>query len=438
MKITQEYILSISPDAPSTKNANKIFSKTKWEVKKSDRAVWSEIYGSGKKPYLTQIDVGDIAFKCSCPSRKFPCKHGLALGLYLAQNGSENLLEEDEPLWVKEWIDKRATKAEKKASTPVKVKSKESIEKLENRRWNQAKIDIEFLELWLQDTIKLGILDLPNREYEYWEDLKKRMVDLKISGFNAFFSQFQTMAYEKDWEQKVLVLLTQIHQLVASVKNHESLDETLKKELAMLLGWSVNKKELLANEKSEMVDDVWMVTKVLVEEQDRLTIRKVYLYGTTSNRWAFILEFAHGNSYFEEHYLEGSLMQAKLVFYEGLFNQRAFLKIKGAKEVSDFKALSPFSNLQEAHNSFKEALISFPWIFDYPLFVSGCNVVHKDKKFYIVDRTDSLMELKSMNLDGYYNFLIQSKGEFVDMFFLQSQEQTKLLGFFNHNEVISL
>ena len=45
MKITEDYINDISPDAPSTKNANKILSKTKWLVKKSDRAIWSEIYG---------------------------------------------------------------------------------------------------------------------------------------------------------------------------------------------------------------------------------------------------------------------------------------------------------------------------------------------------------------------------------------------------------
>ena len=438
MEITQEYILSISPDAPSTKNANKIFSKTKWEVKKSDRAIWSEIYGSGKKPYLTQLDTQDIAFKCSCPSRKFPCKHGLALGLYVAQNGLDNIAQEAEPLWVQEWIDKRTTKAKVKASKPIKVKSKESIKKLDDKRWSSAEKDVESVELWLQDSVKLGILDFPNREHAYWEDLKKRMVDLKISGFNTFFSQLQTMTYSNNWEQKVLLILSNMHQLVASIKHHESLDEPFKKELAMLLGWSVNQKELLASEQSEVVDDVWMVTKVILEEQERLTIRKVYLYGTESNRWAFILEFAHGNSYFEEHYLEGSLVQAKLVFYDGLFKQRAFLKIKGAKEESDFKSLKPLSSLQEAHINFKEALISFPWRFDYPLFVSACTVVEKDKKFYLVDREDSLIELKEMVSADYYNFLIQSKGEFVDMFFLQSQEQIKLLGFFNNNEVISL
>jgi len=438
MEITQEYILSISPDAPSTKNANKIFSKTNWKVKKSDRAVWSEIYGSGKKPYLTQIDTQEIAFKCSCPSRKFPCKHGLALGLYVAQNGLENLSQEEEPLWVKEWLDKRIEKAVKRASKPVKVKSVERIKKLEDRRWSSAKKDVESLELWLQDALKLGILDFPNREHGYWEALKKRMVDLKISGFNVFFSQLQSMEYGENWELKVVDILSQIHQLVASVKHYDSLDEPFKKELAMLLGWSVNRKELLADEQSEVVDDVWIVTKVLLEEQERLTVRKVYLYGTESNRWAFILEFAHGNSYFEEHYLEGSLVQAKLVFYDGLFKQRAVLKIKGAKEESDFKALRPFATLQEAHNAFKEALILFPWIFDYPLFVSACNVVEKDKKFYLVDREDSFIELKGMGRSAYYNFLIQSSGAFVDMFLLQNQEQTRVLGFFNHHEVISL
>ena len=438
MDITQEYILSISPDASSTKNANKIFSKTTWEVKRSERAVWSEIYGSGKKPYLVQIDTQEIAFKCSCPSRKFPCKHGLALGLYLAENSADTLSQEEEPLWVKEWIDKRTSKAKTKASKPLKIKSEVSIKKTEEKKWSNAKEDVLLVELWLHDVIKLGILDFPNKEADYWEDLKKRMVDIKLSGFNGFFSQLQNLDYSQTWEQKVLKLLAQIHQLVVCVKHHETLENDFKKELAMLLGWTPTKKELLSNEKNELIDDVWMVINVTLKQEESLNIRKVYLYGTTTNRWAYILEFAHGNSYFEEHYLEGSLIQAKLVFYDGIFKQRAFLKIKGAKNSSDFQKLKTFEDLTQAHQHFKEELIHFPWIFDTTLFISKCNVVQQENKFYLVDKNNTLLYLESFTKNDYYNFLIQSEGVFVDIFLLHNQERSSLLGFFKNNEVISL
>ncbi|HUZ54987.1 MAG TPA: SWIM zinc finger family protein [Streptosporangiaceae bacterium] len=50
-----------------------------------EHAVWGECRGSGQLPYLTQAALDDAAAKCSCPSRKFPCKH--AIGLLLRYGG---------------------------------------------------------------------------------------------------------------------------------------------------------------------------------------------------------------------------------------------------------------------------------------------------------------------------------------------------------------
>ena len=40
--------------------------------------------GSAASPYQTGIDLSEPAFQCTCPSHKFPCKHGLGLFLLLA------------------------------------------------------------------------------------------------------------------------------------------------------------------------------------------------------------------------------------------------------------------------------------------------------------------------------------------------------------------
>ena len=107
----------------------------------------------------------------------------MALGLYIAKNGLDNISKEDEPLWVKEWIDKRESKATTKANKPApKEKSVEVIKKENEKKWSSAVANVAIVELWLQDVIKMGILDFPSKEYEYWEDLKKRMVDVKLTG----------------------------------------------------------------------------------------------------------------------------------------------------------------------------------------------------------------------------------------------------------------
>lgn len=79
---TQEQILALAPDANSAKNGKALATSSKWSfLGCNDKAVWGECQGSGKKPYQTQIDLTQLAFKCSCPSRKFPCKHGIGMFL---------------------------------------------------------------------------------------------------------------------------------------------------------------------------------------------------------------------------------------------------------------------------------------------------------------------------------------------------------------------
>ncbi|MEO1378364.1 MAG: SWIM zinc finger family protein [Cyanobacteria bacterium J06635_10] len=81
---TQEQIVALAPDASSAKNGKALATSSKWSsLGYNEKAVWGEVQGSGKNPYQTQIDLSEPAFKCSCPSRKKPCKHGIVLFLLL-------------------------------------------------------------------------------------------------------------------------------------------------------------------------------------------------------------------------------------------------------------------------------------------------------------------------------------------------------------------
>lgn len=82
MTLNAHQILAHAPDAASAKVNSQLTAPHHWSnLGPSQIALWGECQGSGKNPYRTQIDLNGPAFKCSCPSRKFPCKHGL--GLYL-------------------------------------------------------------------------------------------------------------------------------------------------------------------------------------------------------------------------------------------------------------------------------------------------------------------------------------------------------------------
>lgn len=110
---TEAEVLALSPDAASSKAAKGLQSIGKWpSTGSNEAAVWGECQGSGSKPYQTQVDLSGPAFKCSCPSRKFPCKHGLALMLLRA--GGQVGEGGEPPEWVSSWLLGRQDKAEKK------------------------------------------------------------------------------------------------------------------------------------------------------------------------------------------------------------------------------------------------------------------------------------------------------------------------------------
>jgi uncharacterized Zn finger protein len=57
----------------------------------------------------------DLAAKCTCPSRKVPCKHTLGL-LVLAATMPSALIATQPPEWVMEWLVRRGENAARKAT----------------------------------------------------------------------------------------------------------------------------------------------------------------------------------------------------------------------------------------------------------------------------------------------------------------------------------
>src|SRR5690242_166557 len=105
--LNADQILALAPDAGSAKAGQGLASRRKWlALARSDRAAWGECQGSAREPYRTQIDLAEPAFRCSCPSRKFPCKHGLGLFLLLASEPAA-FDRAAAPPWVAEWLNRR-------------------------------------------------------------------------------------------------------------------------------------------------------------------------------------------------------------------------------------------------------------------------------------------------------------------------------------------
>ncbi len=89
MMLSADFVQSLAPDAASSAAWRKLSGPSNWQrVGQSARALWGECQGSAL--YQTLIDLTDFASKCSCPSRKFPCKHALGL-LFMTADAVANL-----------------------------------------------------------------------------------------------------------------------------------------------------------------------------------------------------------------------------------------------------------------------------------------------------------------------------------------------------------
>src|SRR5438552_547189 len=110
-----EQVLALAPDASAQRAARGLAGTTRWRDSGCGLAgvdevptVWGLCQGSGSAPYQTCVDLAEPAFRCTCPSRKIPCKH--ALGLLLRWAGG-SVPEAPAPGWVLEWHASRAGRA---------------------------------------------------------------------------------------------------------------------------------------------------------------------------------------------------------------------------------------------------------------------------------------------------------------------------------------
>ena len=151
MELTSESVLALAPDASSVKAAQALLKPGQWPTLGfNENAVWGECKGSGSKPYQVEADLSGPVFKCTCPSRKFPCKHSLALLLLRVQQEAA-FTQGEAPDWVKEWLDareKRAARQEQKQENKGQPADPAAAAKREASRLKRMAAGLDDLERW--------------------------------------------------------------------------------------------------------------------------------------------------------------------------------------------------------------------------------------------------------------------------------------------------
>ena len=342
MAFTMEGVVALAPDDASAKAAKGLVSPAKWPLLgANDEAVWGECLGSGSKPYQTQVDLNGPAFRCSCPSRKFPCKHGLALLMIQAQN-LQLFQATPPPAWVSEWLGSRADKAQQKevrqaekAAAPV---DEQAQAKREAQRWQRMETAGQELQRWLCDQVSRGLGSLNTEVLQTWQTMAARMVDAQASGLGVRIREAAAGIRDgEDWPEHTLARLGLMQLACEALQRRASLAPALQAELRAMLGWPYDKAEVL--EQGERVQDHWTVLGVVTQDRDdKLTERRVWLHGNRSQRRALLWDHAFGGRGFEQSFFAGTSVNATLAFFPGTAALRA--------QVVDFASASNSAAMQ--------------------------------------------------------------------------------------------
>ncbi|GGR00444.1 hypothetical protein GCM10010251_14820 [Streptomyces aurantiogriseus] len=367
MRWTTDQVLALAPDAVSRKAGSKLGTAGPWsETGSSDEGtVWGLCKGSGTKPYQTVVDVADAsgpAYKCSCPSRKFPCKH--ALGLLLLWSGGEVAVPAGQaPDWAEQWIAGRRGRTQEKQTTGPQgagAADPEAARRRAERRAERVTAGATELEQRLADLLRSGLATAEQAGYGLWEETAARMVDAQAPGLAARVRELGAIPSSgPGWPVRLLEECALLHLLDQGWLHREHLPPALAATVRTRIG-------LPTSPDGPPLRDDWLVLAQYDTADPKLTTRRIWLHGTASGRTALLLSYGAAGRAPELALPVGLTLDAEVTAYPGAGQQRASLGEQFAPPAPT-STRPPGVTTTEAAARYGAALREDPWLESVPI-----------------------------------------------------------------------
>jgi hypothetical protein len=390
---TADQVEALAPDAASRKAGARLAAPGPWSaVGAGDRAVWGRCSGSGKRPYQTVVDLSGPApaFACSCPSRKFPCKHALGLLLLWARGGVPPTAAPGEGAeWAAEWLEKRRARAERGAApgrpgggagrAPA---DPQAAARRAERRAQRVAAGASELERRLADLLSGGLAGADRAGYARWEETAARMVDAQAPGLATRVRELGSAASSgAEWPSRLLEESALLHLLVRGYQGVAGLPAPLAATVRSRVGFTTETAELLAGPR---VRDHWLVLAQRDAGDDRLTTRRIWLHGTGTGRAALLLAFGAAGRAPETTLPVGRLIDADLAFHPAARPLRAVL---GERHAAPAEPTGPPPGVPVAAAlaSYGAAVADDPWLDAWPVVLAGVVPIPGETGWQVAD-----------------------------------------------------
>jgi hypothetical protein len=340
MALARTAVEALAPDQSALTAAAGLLKPAKWPVRaRAGDIVWGECQGSGANPYRVAADMADGGAKCTCPSRKFPCKHGLALMLMCARNDAD-FTPAAIPDWVTEWLGRRrktsapaaapepgepkagniATpqpRPEPKPADPeTEAKRRAAAEKRAQETRQTVHAATEELESWIGDQLAefpTFLADLPTR----CRRIAARLVDGKAAALASRIDEMPSRLLPLLPHERIDAAIAELGQLVLLIRAWRAnpTDAELKRDIIA----AETRDELLADPAAQRVTASWEVLgERVATRRDGLVSVATWLMslGENAPHFAVLQDFFPASAGRRAGaFTAGDLFAAELVFY---------------------------------------------------------------------------------------------------------------------------
>jgi hypothetical protein len=305
----QGQVLSLAPDASAERAARSLAAARAWLsggcTEQEPAAVWGECTGSAAAPYRTAVDLSGPAYKCTCPSRKFPCKHALGLLLLWSDGG---VPAGEPPDWAHTWLAGRAARGS--GARPGGPADPEAAQRRAEQREQRVNAGLDELDRWLLDQVRAGLAHTPRAGYQHWDTIAARMVDAQAGGLAERLRALAAVPHSgPGWEGRLLEEYALLHLLAVAFRAQRGPREVVRSRI----GFTVRQDAVLAD--GEQVSGRWQVLARRDMEQERIRTRRVWLRAERDGRFALVLSFAAPGESFDAAPVPGTGADLELAFY---------------------------------------------------------------------------------------------------------------------------
>jgi hypothetical protein len=374
-------VLALAPDEAVAHAARALAVPASWtDLGSDDVGVWGLYRGTSAEPYDVVVDRSGPAWRCSCPSRKLPCKHAIGLLLLWAEGAVPTTVR---PEAVGSWLAARAAIAVAEAEaggaadasaptgsrrSPAGVErpgspSDRGRQRRADERTARVRAGLEELDRWLADQVRRGLAAPEATARGAWEAAAARLVDAQAGALaNRVRRATELLGTGPAGYGAVLAEMATLHALTVAGRRTAALDEDLVVSVRTAVGWTVAREEVLS---TPPTTDHWHVVARSDTEEHRITVRRTWLLGRRSGRWGLLLDFAAFGESLADEPAVGSVLHADLHHFPARVPLRALIGVEHDPAVDDEEG-PPASTVAGTLADAGWAIAREPWLERWP------------------------------------------------------------------------